>query len=215
MNSYETANTQNNMINARNSATQAELGRQHQIQQTADNTFNSSVDKFTPANQDAALVQKQASVADAFKGNAPTAAQYGGIGTSSAPRVVQEAGDKSVADVFGRSNNRSVLAGNLAGWDQRAFDNKLNLNQSGRDLDLLSDRAKVSAAVNGLEQKTAYNNAYRPNSGVGDLMKFAGTVGSYGAGKGWFNPSAPAVTAATAPAAGADPFRLGGVRFYG
>lgn len=191
---YEQNKTTGNMIAARNAATRSELERNHGYQKEARSQFDRTADQFTPENQAQALASEKSSVADAFRSNAPTSAEAGSISTAGAPRVVADSANKSVADAFGRADKMNNALGNVAGWDQRFFKNNINLNDSARNLDLTSDFARTSAAVNGLEQTAAYNNAYKPPSGIGDILQFAGNVGAFKAGGGklpFFGNSAP------------------------
>lgn len=199
LNGYESNQTQNSMISARNAATQAELARQRQYQNQAQQVFDQSLTNFKPEQQAADLTAQQGAATTAFTNNTPTAEQVGTISSASAPRVVQEAGAKKVGDVFARAGRYNDALGNLTGWDQRAFGNNIKLNNSGRDLGTISDFSRTSAAVNGLEQNSAYQNAFRPNSGIGDILSFAGKVGAYGSGKGWFNPATGMKTAVYSP----------------
>lgn len=182
VNAYETNQTQRAMTDARNRATLAELDRQRGYQQKSGQIFNDSLNNFTPEAQAKSLSDAQATTADAFTGNAPVS--VGSVGSGNGPQIVKTAEDKAVADAFSRGSAKDAALAKLTGWDQRAFGNNINLNNSGRNLDLNSDFAKTSAAVNGLEQNAAYKNAFRPNSGFGDLLGFAGSVAGYNAGQG-------------------------------
>jgi hypothetical protein len=100
------------------------------------------------------------------------------------PAVVKNRENQTVASAFDAGAGRDAALGKLTGWDQRAFDNNIKLNASGRDLDLNTDFARTSAGVGALEQDANYRNAFRPNSGIGDILQFAGNVGAFQAGKG-------------------------------
>lgn len=191
---YEQNQTQNAMIGARNSATQAELLRQQDFQRQADATHQATMTKFKPEQQAKDLTTQQATATENYTANTPSAATTTTPTSAGAPRVVQDAAAKSAGDVFRRASNYNAALGNLTGYDQRFFNNNLNLNSSARKLATTSDFARTSAAVNGIEQNAAYRNAFRPNSGMGDLLQFGGNVGAYGAGKGWFNPATKATT---------------------
>ncbi len=198
INSYESNQNQKRMIDARNASTMAELERQRGMQAQANKVFDDSLNKFTPDQQAQALTDAQTTSTDALRGAAPTAESVGSISSAAAPTVVKTAEDKKLADAFGRIDNRNSALGKLTGWDQRAFGNNLNLNQSGRDLNLISDFAKTSAAVNGIEQAAASKNAFRPNSGLGDLLSFGGQMigyqGAKAGGVGNLFKSTPAAT---------------------
>lgn len=193
INSYETNRTQAKQIEARNAETMRELERQRQFQANSNATFDKTMGGFAPEAQAQSLADAQTTTAEGLRGNAPTKEMVGAISTSGAPRVVKTNEDRTIADAFGKIDASNLALGKLAGYDQLAFGNKLNLNQSGRDLDLTSDLAKTSAAVSGLEQDAAYKNAFRPNSGLGDILQFAGSVASNQAGRGGslFKTAAP------------------------
>ena len=184
VNAYETNRTQKAMTGARNAATMAELERQRNFQANSQKVFGDTLNKFTPGAQDTTLATEQNRVADAFKSNAPSQAALGSISSGNAPTIVKTNEDSALADAFLKGQTADANLGKLAGWDQRAFTNKMNLGQGGRELDINSDLARTSAAVGGLEQDAAAKNAFRPNSGFGDLLQFAGNVAGYQAGKG-------------------------------
>lgn len=182
INGFESNRTQQDMIDARNAATRQELERQRAFQQQSAADFRDTKNNFKPERQSQKLEEKRVETAQRYQDNAP--ADFGSIASGSGPQVVQTAEKKSVADAFGRANQQNAALGKLKSWDQRAFDNNLALNQGGRNLDITSDLARTSAAVNRVEQDAAYRNAYKPNSGIGDLLKFAGSVGTYNVGQG-------------------------------
>lgn len=196
VNAYETNQNQSRMIDARNNATQAELGRQKGFQAKSNEIFGKSVDGFAPTTQAANLADNQQTVASSFQGNAPTAQTVGSITSGTAPAVVGAAETKKIGDILGLGTASNTARGNLAGYSQNQFNNKINLNDTNRNLDLNTDLSKTSAGVGKLEQDANYKNAFRPNSGVGDILQLGGQLGAYGAGRGWFNPAAPAVAGA-------------------
>lgn len=184
---YERNKTNSSMIKARNAATLAELQRQREYNARTQAEFGKSMDLFNPNNQAERLTTEQNNVADLFQRTAPTAEATGSISTGNAPRVVADTEGKEIADVFGRNLNEGNALSKVAGYDQRFFNNNVDLNKNARNIDLIGDFAKTSAAVSGVEQRAAYNNAFRPPSGIGDLLSFAGSVGGFKAGQGW-NP---------------------------
>jgi hypothetical protein len=216
INGYEQNKTQNSMISAKNAATMAELQRQKQFQADANAIFDSTKGGFEPEAQAKTLQTGQDTSTQAFAGNTPTAEQVGSISTANAPKVVQDASANSTANVFKRAADRNTAAGNLQGYTQNFLDNNISLNRGGQKLGTVSDLARTSSAVGGLEQNAAYRNAFKPNSGIGDLFTAAGQIGSYGAGRGWFTPTgAPAAAPGANFGAGAQPFNLfGGVGGY-
>lgn len=182
INGYERNQSQNDMVNARNAATQREMERQKVFQGQTQQMFDQSVGNFAPGAQAKSLADQQGGVAQALQRNAP--ADVGGISTASAPRVVGANENRVVGDVRQRQAGLGDIMAKLAGYDQNTFQNNLKLNDSAREIDRVGDFAKTSAAVNGLEQKAAYNNAYKAPSGLGDLLSFAGNIGSFYGGKG-------------------------------
>lgn len=199
VNGMEASNTRNSMIQARNAATQAELQRQREYQAQASGVQSDTMAKFTPEQQAKDLTTQQTTATKGFQDNTPTIDSAAFTSGAGAPRVVQDAAAKKVGDVFTRASNLNTSLGGLTGYDQRFFGNNIDLNNSARKLGTINDFAKTSSAVGGLEQSAAYSNAYRPNSGIGDIMQFAGNVGAYGSGKGWFNPATGAKTTAFNP----------------
>src|SRR5690349_15064691 len=195
INGYEQNQTQKRMIEARNAATQAELQRQQKLQQQSQAVLDNTMHDFTPQSQADNLAQAQTASTNAFTANTPAVSSASFV-TPDAPRVVQDAADKKVGDVFSRAGKLNTAFGNLNGYDRNFFNNNINLNNSARKLKTVSDFARTSAAVNGLEQQDAYNNAFRRNSGIGDLLSFAGNTLAYRGGRGGGFPSAAAPAAA-------------------
>lgn len=226
-NGYQQYQNQKNAIAARNAAAQAELARQHKYQADASKVFDTTMAGFQPGAQAQALTDAQAGTNKVLTGNDPL--NLGGIGTravdaapggAAANPVVANAAAHKVADVFARGTARDNALADLTGWNQRQFDNGLNLAGSGRNLSVISDLSKVSAGVGNMEEQAAYANAQRTPNALGDLLMFAGKVGGYGGAKGWWNPAptaaAAAPGAATVPWGPQAPFNnYGGVGWYG
>jgi hypothetical protein len=182
INSRESANTQTAMVNARNAATTQELGRQKVYGDESRGFFDNSLKMFSPESQTERLQAGQAGDTAAYKSNIPT--DVGSITTTKAPALVGASEQGKVADVFTGLGQSAERRGALTGYDTAGRENKFGLNDNARRIDTVGDFSKVSAGVNRSEQDAAYKNAYRPNSGIGDLLSFAGQVGGYQAGKG-------------------------------
>lgn len=182
INGMESSNTANAMVGARNRATQQELGRQKAYGTESRGVFDTAMGGFTPEAQTNRLASSQTTAANNFASNAPT--DVGTITTSTAPRVVGNSENRRVADAFKAVGDRNAAHGKLTGYDQTFFDNNADLLNTGRRIDTVGDFAKVSSGVNRAEQDAAYRNAYKPNSGIGDLLQLAGSVGGYYGGKG-------------------------------
>lgn len=181
---YENSQNQADVINARNAATQAELARSKQYGAQSRQSFDNSVNIYSPGNQATNLAGAQSTIGDTLTGNAPTAANVGTITTSSAPRVVGDSENHRLADVFTRAASKDANLAGLKGYDQAMFNNNVGLNSNARDIDTIGDFAKTSAGVNQIEQRAAAQNAKKPASGLGSLLSFVGTVGANQAGRG-------------------------------
>lgn len=191
---YENSQSQKAMVKARNAATEAELARQHGFQDQAGGVFNDALSLFSPQAVSDRLAAAKSGAGSTIQGNIP--GDYGSINTRFAPNAAKAGEAKSIADLFGKSMDRSTNMGNLIGYDQFGFDNKLNLTGTGRQLDTISDFSGNSARVGGLEQEVNANNAYKPPSGLGDLLSIAGTLGGYYGGRGTTLPTKAAVSPA-------------------
>ena len=187
------AKTQANMIEARNRATQEELGRQQGFQDQSGASFDNAMNLFSPEAVTSRLGGAKAGAGGFLQSQAPT--DFGSIGTQFAPQGAQAAAASSIADAFNKGADRSANLGNLLGYDQFGFDNKMDLAGTGRELYTISNLAGNSARVSGLEQQVASNNAMRPPSTLGSLLSTAGQLGGYYAGKrgGISLPTAPAI----------------------
>lgn len=182
-NGYQQNKQQTAAVNARNAATRAELTRQHRFQDESSAQFNDALTGFDPGNQQQALQTEQATTRDAFAGNAPTAEMLGSISSAGAPRVVAEGEAATTGKAMQRNASFGDALANLAGWDQRQFGNALNLNKTGREIDLTGNLSRTSAGISGLEQQVGASNAANANApnGLGDLLQFAGSVAGSGA----------------------------------
>lgn len=169
---------------ARNRATLAELERQKVYGTQARGEFDKSLDLFGPGAQEASLAKAQSDVGSILASNTPDAARVGTITTATAPAAVGASEGKKLGDVFTYLGDSAKNLGNLKGYDQNTFNTNTGLTTQGRNIGVITDNSKVSADVNKLEQNAAATNAYKPPSGIGDLLSFAGNMGSYYAGGG-------------------------------
>jgi hypothetical protein len=182
VNGYERNRSANAMQNARNAATTQELERQRGYGDRSRAEFDRSLNVFDPTAQAQGLQTAQSSIGDILASNAPT--DVGSITTSTAPAAVGRNENRVIGDVFAKAADQSGRTAKLKGYDQQRFNDKLALGQNARGIDMISDLSRTSAGVNQVEQRAAGTNAYRPPSGLGDLLQFAGTVGGYSAGRG-------------------------------
>lgn len=169
---------------ARNAVTLAELARQKAYGDQARGQFDKSMALFGPGAQEASLAKAQGDIGSLITGNIPTAESIGTITTASAPRGVASSENDRLAGVFQRLGQNAINLGNLKGYGQSVFDTNLGLNQTGRDIDRIGDLSKTSARVAEIEKGAAATNAYKPPSGIGELLSFAGNAGLTLSGKG-------------------------------
>lgn len=183
---------------ARNRATMAEVERQKAYGDQSRGEFDKSMTAFAPGAQDTSRAAATSGIGDILTGQAPTAAQVGGITTANAPAVVGATETARLGDVFKRAAQNNTNLATLKGYDQNQFNTNLQIGQQGRNIDTIGDFSKVSSGVSKTEQDAAFNNAKKPSSGIGELLSFAGNVGANQAGKG--NIRLPAFTGSMAPA---------------
>lgn len=169
-------------INARNAATEAELARQQGYQAQANTIFNSGLGTFAPAAQTAGLRAAQTGAGDIIHGNQPT--DVGSILTAGAAPQSAAAEGTNVANAFARNADRGTALGNLTGYATQGENDKLNLDDTSRNLGVVNNFSQGSAALLPDAQTAASNNAYRAPSGLGDILGFVGNLGAYNAGRG-------------------------------
>lgn len=185
------AKNERQMVEARNRATEEEIARQHVYQGQAGGVFDNAMSMFSPGAVMGRLADAKSGAGGAIASNAPT--EYGTINTGAAPNAAVDGEASKIADLFGKSTDRSTAAGNLFGYDQFGFDNRLNLSGTGRELGTISDFSRNSARVGGLEADVASNNAYKPPSGIGELLQIAGSLGGNFGGRGTTLPTRAAI----------------------
>ncbi|TWA89585.1 hypothetical protein [Bradyrhizobium stylosanthis] len=173
-----------NVAAARNRATLAELERQKAYGAQARGEFDKSLNLFGPGAQEASLSKAQGDVGSLLTHNTPDAASVGTITTANAPAAVRAGESKKLGDVFSYLGDSAKNLGNLKGYDQNTFNTNQAVTANNRNIGVITDNSKVSADVNKMEQNAAATNAYTPPSGMGDLLSFAGNMGSYYAGGG-------------------------------
>jgi len=185
LNAQEANENARNVANARNQATLAELERQKAYGAQARGEFDKSLDLFGPGAQEASLAKAQSDIGSLLHSNTPDAARVGTISTATAPAAVSANEGKKLGDVFTYLGDSATNLGKLKGYDQNTFNNGQALTANNRNIGVITDNSKVSADVNKMEQSAAATNAYKPPSGIGDLLSFAGNMGAYygGAGK--------------------------------
>lgn len=174
VNGMESSATQANQIRARNAATEAELARNKGYQATATGQFDPLLAKFSPGAQSDALVSGQQGVAQAFNANLPT--NFGSVGTGHGPAIAGVDEQKRLADAFARSKANADTLANVTGYGKAMDENNRSIVDTGRNLDTTANFARQSAAVGTKEADAAYNNAFKTNSGFGDLLNLAGTL---------------------------------------
>ena len=201
LNGQEQAKNTAAQINARNSATEAELARQKAYEATSQGAFNKTLGTFAPNAQATALANNQANARDAFAANAP--GNVGTIGTGFAPQGVGADANSMIARILSGGAARDAAQGNLTGYGDTMRNNAFALGSGGQALDTVSNFARQSANVGTKEAEAAYNNAARTPSGLGDLLSFGGTLLGSAAGRGW-NPFASATPAVSPRLVGAN-----------
>lgn len=171
------------MVDARNKATNDEFARQEGYQQQAGGIFDGVLNKFAGPAQTTGLADAQAGSGAAIRANQPTNVGSILLGGSASPQAVAAQGG-TIADAFARGGERATALGNLTGYDRMQNQNALNLSESGRGINTISDFSRGSASLVPLEREVAGNNAYKPPSGLGDLLSFVGNVGAFKGGEG-------------------------------
>jgi hypothetical protein len=185
MNSNAQAANQAAAIRAKNEGVAKMLADQAAQQKTATDVFNSTLqNNFQGDKPQQQLQQSQANDTTAILGNAPTTdVLAGGATSSAAPKVVQDAADKSIASRMQKTAQFGQNLGNLTGYGTANGVVGRNLADAGRKISTAGDFARQAGNVDTALTNANIANSQKPPSPWGDLLGTAGQLGGYYAGQ--------------------------------
>lgn len=186
LNQREEQKNQQRMMDAARGAAEAERIRQQGYQDQATPVFNQSLDANAKDKQLANLAADQAKRVEATKSNVSQSSEYNPP-LASAPSVVNSEIGRKMAEALTKANTNATNKANLNAWGDLSLGNKLAFADSNNQLNTINNFSKGSLRLLPLEQKVAANNAWRPNSGFGDILSFGGKALGLAGGLGAFN----------------------------
>lgn len=192
VNAKEQQSNQNRMVAARQDAAQAERIRQKAFQEENAPIFTGQLEAQSRPQQDQALANAQtARQADAQTAVAD-ASSYG-IVAPSAPGAISSNLSRVVQNAVDKARKQTAAGGNLAAWGDVGLNTKMGMSDAANKISMINDFSRGSANLLPFEQAVAERNAYKPPSGIGDLLSLGGTAVSMGGGMGMFGGAAGGV----------------------
>ncbi len=174
---------------ARTFAMDQEMAKQKKFQEEAAAAFGDVQDRFDPKEQKQAQDTETAQRTDQLVSNIDRGPQAGAEApiSGNAPQVVQSSIAKAMADSVARSKGDAQRLGALLGSNGAMTGNKFALQGGARNLATINDFSQFSSSLFPTRLESATAMSQKPISPIGDLFQTAGALGSYGAGRGWFN----------------------------
>lgn len=199
------------MTNAKNAALQEGLAQQKQNQAQASDVLNQTLNKFQAPQQQqdlgALVTDRTNKIADNVA-TTPMAAPDANI--KSAPTVVQSDLASKMGKVAGYGAQQGGALAKTGATGDQFLNNGLKLNDSGLNLNTISNFAQGQLGVNKLKQTVDASNARKSPSGFGNALStiggglsLAGMGAGAGAGLGDLIFGSSALPTATGAGAGA------------
>lgn len=184
---------------ARNRELQATLKSTNKQSDIARNIYQQREDQIQPAvmdkSQEDATASRTATLEGAIPASAPEAVPLSG----SAPAVVKSEVAQKLLDATGEAKTQARSLGKLGGYGDMWFNEGLKSNNTDRNLSIPQNFISNEMALLPFSQDFAEYGAYRPSTGIGEIMAGAGNV--IGAAGGAYGGR----VASRAPAPGAAP----------
>lgn len=214
MNSNAQAANQANAIRAKNKAAADMLAQQATQQKAATDVFNSTLQPFQDQTPQQMVAPSQAADTSAILANAPVAdALAGGATSANAPKVVQDAENKSIGSRMQKIGQYGTNLGNLTGYDTANAGTARGLKDAALKIGTYGDFARQDATVGNAQMNADIANSQKPVSPFGDILGTAGQLGGYYAGQnGAFKNLFGKTTITGAPLPAGAP--SGGMSFY-
>ena len=169
------------MAAARNEELRQFTEKQRKLDAMNTETFNDRMKDYSKEGQDQALD-------NAITARTETITDAQGIPTTdialsgSAPAVVKGEIAKRMLDAFDESKAKAQALGKLSGFNDQWFSNNIGLTDTARKIKTNNAFASSNAAMLPGLQDLAEAGAYRPSSGLGQVLSGAGSLGGYYAG---------------------------------
>ncbi len=175
---------QRRAIEARNSATAAEMARQDALKSEAAGYFDRAMkpmEQNVAEQQNRATTKRSARAADAI-----TESKTYAPPTGNAPSVVKTEFARRSNDATKKALADSGRRADLEGFGDVMLGDAINRGRTRSSLGVTSDFAGRSASLLPMEIAAAERNAYKAPSGIGSLLRIggmgAGLAGALGAG---------------------------------
>lgn len=186
------------VADARNRELQATLGRTKQLAKDSRNIYKQREDEIQPeamaASQADATADRTATLEGAIPDSAPEAVPLSG----SAPAVVKSEIAQKMLEATGEAKSQARALGKVGGYGDTWFKEGLATNDTDRRLGIPQNFIQNEMALLPYSQDFAEFGAYRPSSGIGEIMQGAGNViasagGAYGGHVASKKPAPPKV----------------------
>lgn len=185
-------NEANNNAEAQAQARMQELQKYQQknaqYQKQAQDLLSNSIKGFDQPAQEQKLGNAQAertqTISQALDKNATATTDVPISGN--APQVVGDEIAKRAAAADSANQGAAAALGRLGGYGDAMFGNQNDLLNSGRNMDIINNFAKSDLEMLPYYQDFAQLRAYKPSSGIGQLLQGLGSVATAAGGSGKF-----------------------------
>lgn len=161
---------------AQAAARQAEMEKQHELQQEANKAILGTAESFNPQVQTPQLEALQAA-RTAAAAPAPMPTQGYQTTTASAPKVVQTDQERKLAEAMTEGGHEAQRAGMLRGYGDTALQNQIRLGRAGQQVGQLANFSRGLSNTLPMQLESAYGKG-RNWGEAADIADAAGRLGT-------------------------------------
>lgn len=182
-----------NIAEARNRVLRETQARNKIASDESRSLFAKRIADMAPENTQPQLATEQGQRTDTIQSNIDEAPAIEALPeAAAAPKVVQTALGKRLAEAAEKATARSAAMGKLAGYGDFMQGQAISDEEAGRGIDTQANLIRGNMGILPALQDYAEISAYKPSSGLGEILSTLGSVAGMAAGSGAFKkPGAP------------------------